>query len=290
MDNDGNALVAGALYFNSVAGEMRLWTGAAWVAAYVSGAGFLSLTGGTMTGALAHPASTAATPSITFTGASSSGIYSPSADRVAISTNGLGRLFVAENGNVGIGLETPQKRLHVVGDSNDGIATGASALRVRSADGSAYFSSQYDGIDATTLYTPAGRLVFSVNSSEKVRIDNDGRVGINTASPAVTLDVSATDAVRVAAGTTGERPTGAAGMIRYNTTLSTFEGYKAGAWGAIGGGATGGGSDDVFYENGQTVTTNYTLSTNKNAVTAGPITVNSGVTVTIPSGSSWVVV
>ena len=57
-----------------------------------------------------------------------------------------------------------------------------------------------------------------------------------------------------------------------------------------GGGATGGGSDDVFYENGQTVTTNYTLTTNKNAVTAGPITIDSGVTVTVPSGASWVVV
>ena len=56
------------------------------------------------------------------------------------------------------------------------------------------------------------------------------------------------------------------------------------------GGATGGGTDQIFYENGQTVTTSYTLSTNKNAVTAGPVTINSGVTVTIPSGSSWVVV
>jgi chemotaxis protein histidine kinase CheA len=42
LDNDGNALVAGALYFNSVANEMRLYTGSAWVAAYVSGAGFLA--------------------------------------------------------------------------------------------------------------------------------------------------------------------------------------------------------------------------------------------------------
>ncbi len=41
LDNDGNALVAGALYFNSVAGVMRLYTGSAWVAAYVSGDGFL---------------------------------------------------------------------------------------------------------------------------------------------------------------------------------------------------------------------------------------------------------
>jgi hypothetical protein len=100
-----------------------------------------------------------------------------------------------------------------------------------------------------------------------------------------------TTALELPDGTTGQRPGSPVnGMIRYNTTLSTFEGYKNAAWGAIGGGATGGGSDDVFYENGQTVTTDYTLSTNKNAVTAGPVTVNSGVTVTIPSGSSWVVV
>lgn len=42
LDNDGNALVAGSLYFNSVAGEMRVYTGTAWVAAYVSGSGFLA--------------------------------------------------------------------------------------------------------------------------------------------------------------------------------------------------------------------------------------------------------
>jgi hypothetical protein len=142
-----------------------------------------------------------------------------------------------------------------------------------------------------------GRLVFSTTAdgaaspTERMRITSTGLMGIGTASPAVTLDVSATDAVRVAAGTTGQRPTGAAGMIRYNSTLGQFEGYGA-AWGTIGGGggATGGGSDDIFYENGQTVTTSYTLTTNKNAVTAGPVTVNSGVTVTIPSGASWVVV
>ena len=79
-------------------------------------------------------------------------------------------------------------------------------------------------------------------------------------------------------------------MIRFNTTLTQFEGYNGTAWGAIGGGATGGGSDRVFYENGQTVATSYTLTTSTNAVSAGPITINSGVTVTIPSGQSWVIV
>ena len=103
--------------------------------------------------------------------------------------------------------------------------------------------------------------------------------------------LSTTTALELPDGTTGQRPgSPVAGMIRYNTTLTQFEGYKNSVWGAIGGGATGGSSDDVFYENGQTVTANYTITTNKNAVTAGPVTVNSGVTVTIPSGSSWVVV
>jgi hypothetical protein len=100
-----------------------------------------------------------------------------------------------------------------------------------------------------------------------------------------------TTALELPDGPTGERPGSPVnGMIRYNTTLNQFEGYKASAWGAIGGGATGGSSDDIFYENGQTVTTNYTLSTGKNAMSAGPISINSGVTVTVPSGASWVVV
>jgi hypothetical protein len=100
-----------------------------------------------------------------------------------------------------------------------------------------------------------------------------------------------TTALELPDGTTGQRPgSPVAGMIRFNTTVTQFEGYNGTAWSAVGGGATGGGPDTVFFENGQTVTTSYTLTTNKNAVTAGPVTVNSGVIVTIPSGSSWVVV
>ena len=56
------------------------------------------------------------------------------------------------------------------------------------------------------------------------------------------------------------------------------------------GGATGGGNDTVFWENGQTVTTNYTITNNTNAGSFGPITINSGVTVTIGSGENWTVI
>ena len=55
-------------------------------------------------------------------------------------------------------------------------------------------------------------------------------------------------------------------------------------------GAVGGGNDAVFFENGNTVTTNYTISSGKNAVSAGPITINNGVVVTIPNGSAWSIV
>lgn len=55
------------------------------------------------------------------------------------------------------------------------------------------------------------------------------------------------------------------------------------------GGATGGASDAIFYENGQTVTTNYTITTNNNAMSTGTITINSGITVTVPSNSRWVI-
>lgn len=65
--------------------------------------------------------------------------------------------------------------------------------------------------------------------------------------------------------------------------------YIYGAWGSLGGGATGGGGDQVFVENAVTVTKNYTLTANKNAESVGPITVNSGVTVTVPANQRWVI-
>ena len=58
----------------------------------------------------------------------------------------------------------------------------------------------------------------------------------------------------------------------------------------ISAGATGGGSDEIFYENSQTVTTDYTITSGKNAMSAGPITINNGVSVTVPSGSTYTIV
>ena len=111
-------------------------------------------------------------------------------------------------------------------------------------------------------------------------------------TPTFTGDVTVTSTgfVLISAGTTAQRPVSPAnGQIRYNTTTSQFEGYQGGAWGQLGGGATGAGGDEVFVENSRVVTTNYTIPVGKSAESVGPITINSGITVTVSSGERWVV-
>ena len=100
---------------------------------------------------------------------------------------------------------------------------------------------------------------------------------------------SATGSAILPAGTTGQRDvTPTAGYIRYNTSTNSFEGYGA-SWMPVGGGATGGGNDAIFVENDLVVTTNYTIPATKNAHTVGPISINSGISVTVSSGSRWLV-
>ena len=100
-----------------------------------------------------------------------------------------------------------------------------------------------------------------------------------------------TSSLTIPSGTTAQRDgSPAVGMFRHNSTLNQFEGYNNGAWGAIGGGAgaTGGGTDEVFFESDQTATTSYTLSSGKNAHTVSP-TINNGVSITVPNGAILVI-
>lgn len=120
-----------------------------------------------------------------------------------------------------------------------------------------------------------------------------GGTGSATAATAkVALEVvsGSTGSAIIPSGTEAQRDgSPAAGYFRFNSDLGKFEGYSGSAWGSVGGGATGGGSDAVFVENDQTVTTDYTITSGKSASSAGPITIDDGVTVTIPDGSRWVV-
>lgn len=106
----------------------------------------------------------------------------------------------------------------------------------------------------------------------------------------VVQTTGSTGSAELPVGTTAERDSSpTAGLIRYNSTLGQFEGYGT-AWGAIGGGATGAGGDAWALEHDNTITTSYTIGTGKNVISAGPLTVNSGAVVTVPSGSNWVIV
>ena len=65
-------------------------------------------------------------------------------------------------------------------------------------------------------------------------------------------------------------------------------------WVVSSAGATGGSTDKIFWENGQTVTTDYTVGTTFgaacNAVSAGPITINAGKTVQVDAGEYWTII
>lgn len=121
-----------------------------------------------------------------------------------------------------------------------------------------------------------------------------GGTGATTAANALVAlgeRTSATGSAKLPAGTTAQRDVSpSSGFIRFNADTVQFEGYNGSAWSSVGGGAKGGGADQVFFENDKTVTSNYTITTNKNAVSAGPITINTGITVTVPTGSNWVIV
>ena len=107
--------------------------------------------------------------------------------------------------------------------------------------------------------------------------------GVNTAGNQNTSGTSG----GFTAGNASNLNSGTLPDARFPSTLPAVDGSNLTG---ISAGATGGGSDEVFYENDQTVTTNYTITNGKNAMAAGPITINSGVTVTVGSGETLTIV
>jgi hypothetical protein len=189
----------------------------------------------------------------------------------------------AANNRVGVGTATPAVSLHVNSTNAIRIPVGTTAQRP-----DATFTASISGTTMTVESSPApvgtiavGQTVngtgVTVNTTITGLGTGSGGAGTYTVSESQTVSSSVLTSARV-------------GYVRYNTTTAQFEGYNGSAWGQLGGGATGGGGDTVFVENSNAVTVDYTITTNKNAMSAGDVTINSGVTVTLPTGSRWVIV
>jgi hypothetical protein len=134
------------------------------------------------------PLGTAAAPSIAIEGDENTGIYSPGADQLAISTNGTGRLFVSANGNIGVGTASPVTQFHIQ-KATDGLA----GVQIST---SAYGSTATDGLfvgidnDFGYLYNYENKsLVFGVNAVERMRITPAGLLGLGTSSPQELLEI-----------------------------------------------------------------------------------------------------
>jgi hypothetical protein len=155
-------------------------------------------------------------------------------------------------------------------------------------------------IESSSIATGAVNSSALANSSITSDLVANGAIGsVHVANGAIGVahhDVSAngTGAIPVPFGTTAQRPAGANGYFRYNTTTSSFEGYSTGAWGAIGGGSSGPsafitGSNNSLITANNTITQNVFVANNTGALAIGPLIIANGAFLTMNANSRLVI-
>ena len=130
------------------------------------------------------PDGTAGAPGIAFESDPNTGIYSPGADQLAISTNGTGRLFVDASGNVGIGAASAGAALDVVGQ--------VKSSTLFNVNGQGFIRGDTSGELRIQAGTSGVMFRNNDNNTEFARIDSSGRLGLGTSSPSNTLHVVGT--------------------------------------------------------------------------------------------------
>jgi hypothetical protein len=146
----------------------------------------------------------------------------------------------------------------------------------------------------TGIAVPAGKSMFVFNNGTNVVEAVTGAVDLSIGTLAVTgtstfagdSTYTGTGQVKLPAGTDAQRSASPAnGMIRYNTDLDSFEGYVAGDWGGIGGAQAGG----AILTNKDIASVSFTIPSGTNGLSVGPVTISSGVTITVTAGQRYVI-
>lgn len=190
------------------------------------------------------------------------------------SEDGMLEFMLKKAGSNNIGARLTSTALTLI--NGTGLEVGGYTFPA--ADGSASQVLQTDG---------SGSLSFATITTDLVG-DTSPQLGGDLDTQTNTIDLSAnTASLKLNKGTTAQRDgSPSSGMFRFNTTTTSFEGYDGSAWGSIGGGASAGGA---IYENVDDISANYTITSGSNGFSVGPMTIASGVTVTVPSGQRWVI-
>jgi hypothetical protein len=129
-------------------------------------------------------------------------------------------------------------------------------------------------------------LIYNDGTDITYQFDFAGDLTVSTLTSLGDGTFSGTGQVKLPAGTTGQRSGSPAnGMIRYNSSLSQFEGYGAGQWGGIGGAQAGG----AIMTNKDVASVSYTIASGENGLSVGPVTVDSGVTITVATNQRWLI-
>jgi len=326
LDNDGDALSAGALYFNTVSNLVLSYTGSIWQA-ISTGVGLQVINNLSDVNSAATSRTNLGVAIGTDVQAFSSVLAATTASYTTAEESKLSGIeTAATTDQTGAEIKAAYEvEANAFTDTQftklSGIETSATADQTAgeiktayesNADTNAFTdanSTKLSGIETSadvtdaTNVTVAGALMDSevTNLAQVKAFDTtdyataaQGTLADSANQPATTVaKTSSTGSAVMPTGTTAQRdvsPT--TGNLRFNSTDTSFEGYDGSAWGAIGGGggASGGGSDAIFYENGQSVTTDYTIVATNNAMSTGPITIDSGVTVTVSSGARYIVI
>jgi len=311
LDNDGNALVAGSLYFNSVSGAMKVYTGSAWVDAYSSGTTFLTkannLSDLTNTSTARTNLGVAIGTDVLSPSGSGASLTSLNASNISSGTLDAGRL-PAFSGDASSSAGSSSLTLATV-NSNTGSFGSSTAVPVITVNGKGLITAVSTASVSGSISVTGGDLTMSGNTGTAITNatlatvnSNTGSFGSSTAVPVITVNgkglitAISTSSVQGGAALSNDTSTAsdlypmfAAATTGTPTTVYTSNAkllYKpsTGELKASQLVATNG-----IIANSATIAADYTIASGQNAMSTGAVTVNSGVTVTVSSGSRWVV-